>query len=79
MTHIQSRLGELQHIPIQLLWAPGDPVFPIEYCTRLQELLPHAEGPVLFERASHFLQDDRGPDIVAAIIDFLGRQSGGNS
>ncbi len=79
MEHIQSRLGELRHVPIQLLWAPGDPVFPIEYCTRLQELLPHAEGPACFERASHFLQDDRGPDIVAAIIDFLGRQSRGNA
>jgi haloalkane dehalogenase len=71
MALIQSRLGELRDVPIQLIWAPEDPVFPIEYCDRLRELLPHAQGPVLFERASHFLQDDRGPDIVAAIVEFL--------
>ena len=38
-----------------------------------QRVLPHAEGPVNFDRASHFLQDDRGPDIVQAIIPFLDR------
>jgi pimeloyl-ACP methyl ester carboxylesterase len=51
-------------------------VFPIEYCDRLRELLPHARGPVLFDRASHFLQDDRGPDIVAAIVEFLATLKG---
>jgi len=35
--------------------------------------LPHAEGPINFDRASHFLQDDRGPDIVAAMLPFLAR------
>ena len=76
MAMIQSRLGELAETPIQLVWAPEDPVFPIEYCQRLQELLPHAEEPVLFDRASHFLQDDRGPDIVTTIISFLDRVLG---
>jgi len=42
----------------------------------LKELMPHAEGPILFERAAHFLQDDRGPDLVAAIIPFLNRAAG---
>lgn len=76
MAMIQRRLPELAKIPIQLLWAPEDQVFPIEYANRLKELLPHAEGPILFDRAAHFLQDDRGPDLVAAIIPFLDRSVG---
>jgi pimeloyl-ACP methyl ester carboxylesterase len=73
MRMIEQRLPELAHVPIQLLWAPGDEVFPIETCNRLKELLPHAEGPILFDRARHFLQDDRGPDLAAAICTFLRR------
>jgi pimeloyl-ACP methyl ester carboxylesterase len=71
MTMIQRRLPELARTPTILLWAPEDAVFPIEYANRLKELMPHAQGPILFERAAHFLQDDRGPDLVAAIIPFL--------
>jgi len=76
MAMIQRRLPELAGTPVQLMWAPADRVFPIEYCDRLRELLPHAEGPVIFDRASHFLQDDRGPDIVKAMIPFLDRVTG---
>ena len=73
MRMIEQRLPELAQVPIQLLWAPGDEVFPIETCNRLKELLPHAEGPLLFDRARHFLQDERGPDLAAAICTFLHR------
>ncbi|HEY9158281.1 MAG TPA: alpha/beta fold hydrolase [Candidatus Binatus sp.] len=76
MTMIQRRLPELARTPTLLLWAPEDAVFPIEYASRLKELMPHAEGPILFERAAHFLQDDRGPDLVAAIIPFLDSAAG---
>lgn len=76
MTWIQGQLPRLAETPIQILWAPEDRVFPIEYADRLKELLPHAEGPALFDRAAHFLQDDRGPDLVAAIIPFLDRAVG---
>ena len=76
MQMLQRRLPELAKTPILLLWAPGDAVFPIEYANRLKQLLPHAEGPILFDRASHFLQDDRGPYLVAAIITFLNRTVG---
>jgi pimeloyl-ACP methyl ester carboxylesterase len=70
---IQRRLPELAEVPTLLLWAPEDNVFTIHYANRLKELLPQAEGPVLFDRAAHFLQDDRGPDLAAAIIPFLRR------
>jgi pimeloyl-ACP methyl ester carboxylesterase len=73
MEVIEKRLPELAKIPTLLLWAPEDNVFPIEYANRLKELLPHAEGPVLFDRAAHFLQDDRGPDLASAVVAFLRR------
>lgn len=76
MTAIQSRLDELKDTPVCLLWAPEDPVFPIEFAHRFKELLPHAEGPVEFASASHFLQDDRGPDLAAAAVEFLNRAVG---
>ncbi len=73
MQAIERRLPELAGIPTLLLWAPEDNVFPIEYARRLKELIPHAEGPVLFDKAAHFLQDDRGPDLAKAIVEFLKR------
>jgi len=73
MRAIEARLAELRDIPMQIIWGVDDPVFNVEYRDRLMRLFPHAEGPVNFARASHFLQDDRGADIVAAIIPFLAR------
>ncbi|MFI4936059.1 MAG: alpha/beta fold hydrolase [Caulobacterales bacterium] len=76
MAMIQRRLGELAGVPIQLIWAPEDQVFPIEYARRLKELLPHAEGPKTYDRARHFLQDDRGGEIAADVVAFLNRTVG---
>jgi len=76
MQAIERRLPELAEVPTTLLWAPEDAVFPIEYAQRLKELLPHAEGPITFDNAAHFLQDDRGPDIARAIVEFLDRTVG---
>jgi pimeloyl-ACP methyl ester carboxylesterase len=76
MLAIERRLPELANVPILLLWAPGDNVFTIEYANRLKEVLPHAQGPITFDKAAHFLQDDRGPDIARAIVEFLDRTVG---
>jgi pimeloyl-ACP methyl ester carboxylesterase len=76
MKRIENRLDELADIPVQLIWAPEDPVFGIDYAKRLKQLIPHARGPILFRDAHHFLQDDRGPDIVRAVIAFLNETSG---
>ena len=76
MLAIERRLPELSGVPTLLLWAPGDNVFTIEYAHRLKELLPHAEGPILFDRAAHFLQDDRGADLARAVVEFLIRTVG---
>jgi pimeloyl-ACP methyl ester carboxylesterase len=74
MQNIQKRLPELSRKPVLLLWGPEDNVFDIEYANRMKELLPHAEGPILFDKAAHFLQDDRGPDLAKAIVEFLDRR-----
>jgi len=71
MRMIERRLPELASTPVLLPWAPGDEVFPIEFAHRLKELLPQARGPIEFDRARHFLQDDRGPDLAAAMVGFL--------
>jgi pimeloyl-ACP methyl ester carboxylesterase len=76
MAMIQRRLPELAAVPTALLWAPEDNVFPIEYAQRLKQLLPNAESPLSFDRAAHFLQDDRGADLAAAIVGFLHRRVG---
>lgn len=73
MQTIERRLPELHSKPALLLWAPADEVFPIEFAHRLKELLPHAEGPITFDRARHFLPDDRGPAVATAIVNFLNR------
>jgi pimeloyl-ACP methyl ester carboxylesterase len=79
MKMIESRLPELADVPVQLIWAHNDPVFTMDYARRLKELLPQAEEPILFDRASHFLQDDRGVDIVKDVVAFLNRKLGARS
>jgi haloalkane dehalogenase len=76
MLWIERRLPELTAVPVLLLWAPEDEVFPIEFGNRLKQLLPHGEGPVTFDRARHFLQDDRGSDLAHSLVEFLDRAVG---
>ena len=76
MQAIERRLPELRSVPALLVWAPEDEVFGIEFAHRLKELLPQAEGPVPFERARHFLPDERGPELAGAVVEFLGRKAG---
>lgn len=73
MAMIERRLPELAGIPTTLFYGTEDSVFGLPYARRLKALLPDAEGPHPFERADHFMQDDRGPDIARAIVEFLDR------
>jgi len=73
MAMLESRLAELAPAPTLLLWGREDSVFGESYANRLKEHLPHAEGPFPIEDADHFMQDDRGPEIAARIVEFLGR------
>jgi len=76
MKAIERRLPELADVPVQLIWAPQDEVFPLEFADRLKEFLPHAQGPAIFDNARHFLQDDRGRDIALEILRFLNDRLG---
>jgi pimeloyl-ACP methyl ester carboxylesterase len=74
MAAIQRRLPELANVPTTLFYATEDSVFGKSYADRLKLLLPNAEGPTAFDHADHFMQDDRGPDIARAIVEFLNRR-----
>jgi pimeloyl-ACP methyl ester carboxylesterase len=76
MVAIERRLPELRDVPAILFWGRQDSVFGESYANRLQELLPNAEGPIAFDHADHFMQDDRGAAIAAAIVEFLDRRLG---
>lgn len=76
MAAIERRLPELGETPAILFWGRQDSVFGEPYAQRLKQLLPQAEGPIAFENADHFIQDDRGADIAGAIVDFLDRRLG---
>jgi hypothetical protein len=53
-----------------------DHVFESEDARRLKALLSHAEGPLIFNRAIHFLPDDQAPNVGRTIIEFLDRTGG---
>lgn len=71
MATLEARLPELAAVPTLLLYGTQDSVFGQVYADRLKALLPQAEGPLPIEGADHFMQDDRGPEIAAAIVRFL--------
>lgn len=59
--------------PALVVWGADDRVLPPTVAQRLVELIPGAQGPVLIEGASHFLQEDRPDEVAEAIRAFLGR------
>lgn len=58
--------------PVLTLWAPGDPVLG-GLQPALSERIPGAAGQphARFEPAGHFIQEDQGPAVAAAITDWL--------
>ncbi|MEM9514694.1 MAG: haloalkane dehalogenase [Actinomycetota bacterium] len=58
--------------PVLTLWTPGDPVLGHLQSTFV-ERIPGAAGQPhqTFEPGGHFLQDDRGEDVVAAMLAWL--------
>jgi haloalkane dehalogenase len=57
--------------PTLVAFSDSDPVFPQRAGERLAERIPGAVDFVPIASASHFLQEDKGEDIAAAILDFL--------
>ena len=56
--------------PTLMLWADSDPVLPLKTGERFAEAIG-AEPPHVIEQASHFLQEDQGPEIGRLIADWL--------
>ena len=57
--------------PALVVWGADDPVLPAALAHAFVELIPGAEGPVLIERAGHFLQEDAPAELAAAILPFV--------
>jgi pimeloyl-ACP methyl ester carboxylesterase len=53
-----------------MLWADSDPVLPLSTGERFAEAIGR-EKPRVIENASHFLQEDAGPEIGRLIAEWL--------
>jgi haloalkane dehalogenase len=56
--------------PTLMLWADSDPVLPLSTGERFAEAIGR-ERPHVIENASHFLQEDAGPEIGRLIAEWL--------
>ncbi len=60
--------------PVLVAFSDSDPVFPYPQSGEVfTALIPTAGEQVRIEGAAHFLQEDRGPQIVRAMLDAFGR------
>jgi haloalkane dehalogenase len=57
--------------PALVVWGADDAVLPPHFAQGFADLIPGAEGPVLIEGASHFLQEDRPDEVAEAIRAFI--------
>ncbi len=59
--------------PALVAFSDGDPVFPYPKAGQVFcDLIPGAGDQLRIEGAAHFLQEDRGESIAAAILEFIG-------
>jgi haloalkane dehalogenase len=60
--------------PVLVAFSDQDPVFPFPRAgEQFTKLIPSAGEQVRIEGAAHFLQEDRGQQIVAAMLTAFGR------
>ena len=60
--------------PTLVAFSDGDPVFPYPKAgEQFTDLIPSAGEQVRIEGAAHFLQEDRGPEIVDAMLAAFGQ------
>jgi len=71
MNQVRNALRDW-HKPALVVWGAQDTVLPPRVAERFVELIPGAQGPVLIDGASHFLQEDRPDELADAILRFLG-------
>jgi len=73
MLAVQEALGRWEK-PALVAFSDSDPVFPYPVAgEQFTELIPSAGEQVCIEGAAHFLQEDRGPQIVEAMLAAFGR------
>jgi haloalkane dehalogenase len=70
MNRVRDALRDWQK-PTLVVWGAEDAVLPPQYAQGFVELIPGAQGPVLIEGASHFLQEDKPDEVAKAIRDFI--------
>jgi haloalkane dehalogenase len=54
-----------------VIFSTEDPVFSPAVGERFVKRIPGAEELILVEGAGHFLQEDRGEEVAAHIVEFL--------
>ncbi len=76
MLAVQEQLASWSK-PVLVAFSDEDPVFPYPQSGEVfTALIPGAGEQVRIEGAAHFLQEDRGPEIVAAMLERFGRPIG---
>ena len=77
MTAVREALASWEK-PALVAFSDSDPVFPYPQAgEQFSKLIPTAGEQVRIEGAAHFLQEDRGPQIVEAMLAAFGRPIGG--
>ncbi|MBF9253632.1 alpha/beta fold hydrolase [Pontibacter sp. 172403-2] len=64
-----AQRDKLHRIPILLLWGEKDKLLPLHFLDTWQQAFPEAR--VVRFKAGHFLQEERGSEVTAAIKDFI--------
>jgi haloalkane dehalogenase len=70
MDVVRQRLAAWQK-PALVCFSDSDPIFPPKAGQRFVDLIPGAGELRVIEGGAHFLQEDRGEEIAAAIVGFL--------
>lgn len=72
MQEVERALGSWEN-PALVLFSTADPIFSVEVGRRLAGLIPGAGPLETVDGAGHFLQEDRGEEVGAAVTGFLRR------
>jgi haloalkane dehalogenase len=70
MSAVRERLSRWQK-PALVCFSDSDPIFPPEAGQRFVDLIPGARELRVIKGGAHFLQEDKGEEIAAAINEFL--------
>jgi haloalkane dehalogenase len=70
MNAVRKRLGSWKK-PALVCFSDSDPIFPPKAGQRFVDLIPGADDLCVIEGAAHFLQEDKGQEIAARVIEFL--------